>query len=227
MNVTQILRELEMQQLSDNEIPEALAMLESLRARLFIRLATPRGSTADTNGMRLLKVEAAAERVSLTPEYLYELIRQGRFPSVKIGKYVLVDPNDIPNWIEAHRNKIIDNQPYVAYASSHDRRRTQTDQKADGTYASRIRGPRRRSGKLDCKAGTERDRDTRTAGEINTTPGRTAQAVKTEPGNREVTHGISSRKEGSTGNMGGNVLGQRNETPCLRIVTGGTDRESE
>jgi len=126
-----------------DDIPEVLGLLEGLKARLYLRLAAPHGTAPESAGNQLIKVEQAAERISLTPEYLYDLIRRKRFPAVKIGKYVLVDPKDIAPWIDAHREKGLDKILSSMYSPPHDRRRAQKDPKTDGAYASRVCGPRR------------------------------------------------------------------------------------
>src|SRR2546430_678254 len=94
---------------------------------------------------RCVPVDEAAERLHLTPQYLYEMIRQRRFPSVRCGKPIRVRESDIPAWIEQHRQGAVDEAKYVTYNTKRDRGGTPAYQKADGAYASRLRGPRRRS----------------------------------------------------------------------------------
>lgn len=44
---------------------------------------------------RLLEVPAAARMLGVPATYLYQLIRQERFPAVKVGKYVRVRASDV------------------------------------------------------------------------------------------------------------------------------------
>ncbi|MGA2260822.1 MAG: helix-turn-helix domain-containing protein [Acidobacteriota bacterium] len=143
-----------------HEIPETLASLEALKAKLLYRLVEP-GDTAAKSEIpdKLLSVDEAAGRLSFKRQYLYDLIRRRQFPAVSHGRYVRVREADISAWIEAHHNKVVDGQTYATPTNRRCRVRASADPKEDGAYVSRIRGPRRRSVKLDCAPSSERDQD--------------------------------------------------------------------
>jgi excisionase family DNA binding protein len=71
-----------------------LAQLAALQAPLLARaLATGDHTAAAPGPERLLTVPEAAERLSIPPSYLYELIRLGRVEACKVGpKYVRLHP---------------------------------------------------------------------------------------------------------------------------------------
>jgi excisionase family DNA binding protein len=46
-----------------------------------------------------LSVREAAERTSLSPDYLWQLIRAGRLDAVHIGRRVLLTPLSLENFI--------------------------------------------------------------------------------------------------------------------------------
>lgn len=50
----------------------------------------------------LLTVEEAAERLRLSRGFLYQLIRRGEIPTVKIGKARRIRPADLERFITAH-----------------------------------------------------------------------------------------------------------------------------
>ncbi|MCL6443151.1 MAG: helix-turn-helix domain-containing protein [Alicyclobacillus sp.] len=49
---------------------------------------------------RLLTIKEAAQRLGVSDESLYVLARQGRFPIVRIGRSIRVDPEKLQAWIE-------------------------------------------------------------------------------------------------------------------------------
>jgi len=65
---------------------------------------------------RLMSVPDAAPRLGLTAPRLYELIRQGRFPSVEIGKYKRVRESDIQSFMKTGEPTAVDSKIYDPYS---------------------------------------------------------------------------------------------------------------
>jgi excisionase family DNA binding protein len=57
----------------------------------------------------LLNVEQIGERLQLPKSAVYELIRQGKLPAVRIGKHVRIEAGRLEQWIAEHRNGAVDN----------------------------------------------------------------------------------------------------------------------
>jgi excisionase family DNA binding protein len=82
-------------------VPELLADLVALGARLCARLTTP--ATPTTGGPpRLLTVQEVAGVLGVPPGYVYELTRTAALPSVRFGKYVRVAAAALETWM-THR----------------------------------------------------------------------------------------------------------------------------
>jgi len=180
-------------ELEPESIPVLMAELAALLNALAARWlsagipADPRAAGRDED--RLLTVPEAAGRLAFSPNYLYELIRQKQFPSVRAGKYVRVRERDISSWIDEHRVSAVDMPVYSTYNNDNDRRRTAAHPKKDGAYASRIRGPRRRRAELDCAPGAGRNGDPRAPGQAHPHPGRTQGSPSQAQETQEVAHG--------------------------------------
>src|SRR5438445_8619348 len=73
------------------DISALLARLAPTQARIAARLRMgAEKSVCDPDEDRLMDVPTAAGYLALKPQYLYGLIREGRFPAVRGGKYVRV-----------------------------------------------------------------------------------------------------------------------------------------
>ena len=105
-----------------NEIPTnailpLLAQIAAIQSALAVRLLA---STADRldNGehtvrgkqdaLHLITVVEAAKMLAFKPAYLYELIRQGKLPAIRQGKYIRISVADLQRWIQQHQNKPLD-----------------------------------------------------------------------------------------------------------------------
>ncbi len=85
-------------------------------------LATPRQGPD-----RLIAVPEAARRMDVTPAHLYDLIRQGRFPSVPVGnKYVRVRASDVDAFIEPGQISGIDGRVGQRHSAGRERPRPTT-----------------------------------------------------------------------------------------------------
>lgn len=56
-----------------------------------------------TDGKILLRVEEAADRLSISRAKLYRLIRQGELPALHIGGSTRIEARQLEAWIVAHR----------------------------------------------------------------------------------------------------------------------------
>jgi excisionase family DNA binding protein len=52
---------------------------------------------------RLLEVSAVAHRLSVSPEYVRDLIRDKKLPAIRLGRYWRVDPRDLEAFIDRQR----------------------------------------------------------------------------------------------------------------------------
>jgi excisionase family DNA binding protein len=70
------------------DCPELIGMLEQLKAYAWARMLHPKvSSSPDDDLMDMVQV---AKKLNIPPCRAYELARQGKIPTVKIGKYVRV-----------------------------------------------------------------------------------------------------------------------------------------
>lgn len=71
------------------EIPALVGILAAAHAEALARLmSAPSASVA--GNVELLTVQDAAERLTVKPSHVYDQIRRGELPSVRVGKYVRV-----------------------------------------------------------------------------------------------------------------------------------------
>lgn len=113
------------------DIPEALAKLEGLKAKLLCRLVEP-GDAATRPEVpdRLITVDEAAETLSFTKQFVYEMVRKGQLPSVRQGKYVRLRLADLSRWMDDHTERMLDKRIYHSYSTPHERKRTAGNKKA-------------------------------------------------------------------------------------------------
>ena len=118
------------------DIPDALGALETAKARLLSRLLEPTAARMEPDAEdRLISVERAAELTEFTKQYLYDLIRRGKLPAMRTGKYLRVRLSDLKAWIDKHTEKPLDRQVYRPYTSNHGPKRTTRNQKAARTHS--------------------------------------------------------------------------------------------
>ena len=53
--------------------------------------------------MRLIDIDAAAERLGVTPRFIRRLVAERRVPYLKVGKFVRFDPTELDAWLDQHR----------------------------------------------------------------------------------------------------------------------------
>jgi excisionase family DNA binding protein len=87
------------------EIPALVGALEQCKATLMVRLWSrcDREPTTLTD-TPLLSLPEVAARLGLPKGRAYELARQGRLPTIRIGKYVRVEERELQGWIAKQRS---------------------------------------------------------------------------------------------------------------------------
>lgn len=140
-----------------------LGELERLKAILWTRMVTVSCGTTSNQprvDAMLLTLPQVAKRLAISDGRAYELARQGKLPTVKVGKYVRVEPAALDTWIVQHRDGTLDLRLYTAYSiSHHDRKRPAKTPQAVGSNPSRPGRAARRHGEHRGPVGTRRDPD--------------------------------------------------------------------
>jgi excisionase family DNA binding protein len=123
-------------ELAPDEARALLGQLAVLQAPLLAKaLATPAAAAKDRTDTLLLVPEAAT-RLGIEASYLYELIRQGRVPAVRLGpKYVRLHPTVVAE-IQA---KGLDPALSQQYSRARERRRARGAAEANAADASGLR----------------------------------------------------------------------------------------
>jgi excisionase family DNA binding protein len=55
------------------------------------------------DGAKLISVAEAAQRLGISPLTMRAWVRQRRLPVVRLGRRVLLDPQEVEEYIDAHR----------------------------------------------------------------------------------------------------------------------------
>lgn len=72
---------------------------EALRLRALRPPGGPNGEAGGpTEAGRYLTIPEVADRLRLAPSYVYQLARRGDLPTLRMGKYVRVRPEDLREW---------------------------------------------------------------------------------------------------------------------------------
>ncbi len=155
--------------------PEAVAVIlpdvERLRARLWLRaqFVTAATATPQDGQEKLLTVEETAGRLGFAKGYVYEMIRLGRLPAIREGKYVRVRASTLTEWIRAREG--LDGGYTASIVSGRDGRGAQSPSGSDGRHPGRAGQQARRGPKHRRPVGTGRDGDPRTGGPAGKMPG--------------------------------------------------------
>lgn len=80
------------QSISTEDCPVLLGELERLKAMAWGKIVGSQASPAQSKASVLLTMAEAAARLSIPQSRAYELARQRKLPTVRIGKYVRVSP---------------------------------------------------------------------------------------------------------------------------------------
>jgi excisionase family DNA binding protein len=51
----------------------------------------------------LLQPSEAAALLSVRPSWIYEAVRAGRLPHIRIGRHIRFSRSDLERWVDAHR----------------------------------------------------------------------------------------------------------------------------
>jgi excisionase family DNA binding protein len=86
-------------------IPTLIGALERCKAELLAKLISTAAVAAPTysSDAELLSIPQVAQRLSVPTGRIYELARQGRLPTVRVGKYVRVQAHVLEAWIVQQR----------------------------------------------------------------------------------------------------------------------------
>ena len=148
---------------------KAAAVQSRIAARLFNEPEKPTSGQDD----RLIRADEAAKRLGYRVQYLYQLIRERRFPAHREGRKIRIAVGDLNAWIREHSQKPVDAGKYPTYSSRHDGKRAEIDPEVLGSYPGRLRGPRRRRSELDRPSGAWGDGDPGAAGSPGSANGKT------------------------------------------------------
>jgi excisionase family DNA binding protein len=165
-------------------VPPLLAQMAAAQCALAARLCAKPAEDANLalaeNGDRLITVDDAAEKLKLTKQYVYGLLKSGDIPSAKFGKYVRIRASDLNAWIEKHIENPIDSNIYRSYSKSYERNRTSKNSKNAWAH-SRVDGRKnRREIKHSGAMGTGRVTDIRTRREVDSTDRKDRDEPKAE-----------------------------------------------
>ena len=141
-----------------------VGLLERLKAHAWVQILGSHASQHDSPDVqepdRLLTIPQVAKRLAISEGRAYELARQGKLPTVKVGKYVRVEPAALDTWIVQHRDGTLDARLYTVYSSSqHDRKRPAKTPQAVGSDPGRPGRAPRGHGEHRGPVGTRRDPD--------------------------------------------------------------------
>ncbi len=86
-------------------LPAILTHLAAAQGAVAARLIMQQGtSTHSEPASPLLNADQIGERLQLVKSRVYELIRQGKLPALRIGKHVRMEPDRLEQWISEHRD---------------------------------------------------------------------------------------------------------------------------
>ena len=141
-----------------------LGMLERLKAKVWLQILESHRAPDDRAGELevepLLTIPVVAKRLAISEGRAYELARQGKLPTLKVGKYVRVEPAALDAWIAQHRDGPLDTKLYTVYGSpKHDRKRATKTAQAVGPDPGRPGRAARRHDEHRGPMGTRRSPD--------------------------------------------------------------------
>ena len=61
---------------------------------------------AERSGRPPVDLAGAADYLGTTPRHVRRLVTERRIPYVKIGRFTRLDPDDLDEWISAHRIEV-------------------------------------------------------------------------------------------------------------------------
>jgi excisionase family DNA binding protein len=163
-------------QVPPEEIPAMMAQLAAIQSALAVRLHESTNSLSESAPTsepdRAITVEEAADRLTFTAQYVYELIKRGQLPAIRTGKYVRIRECDLSAWMTTHIENPLDNKLYKWYSSNHERTRLRKHPKEVGTNTGSAGPPNRRVIEHRGAVGAGRVEDIRTHIAVRSTDSR-------------------------------------------------------
>src|SRR6266702_4482906 len=84
------------------------AKAASLQSKIAARLLEEPEQPMSEQGDWLIKADEAAKRLGYRVQYLYQLIRERRFPAHREGRKIRIAVGDLNAWIREHSQKPVD-----------------------------------------------------------------------------------------------------------------------
>lgn len=113
-NIQDLIDKLTAAEISREDIPAMIAALAAIQVSLASRLLEP--TRAETQEVKkLFSVPQVALMIGTPKAYIYDLVRKGEIPFVKIGKYIRVKEDDLKIFIEKNYKKTLDKGLYDTY----------------------------------------------------------------------------------------------------------------
>jgi excisionase family DNA binding protein len=113
-------------------LPPVIAKLQSLTMELLLRFLdeTLRTMTAPlSTSLELLTGEEAARMMKVPKSHVYELVRTGRLPHVRVGKYVRIPVAALRDWLAASAEDV-DSLAHAGHTRAPRRRQAPTGRRA-------------------------------------------------------------------------------------------------
>ena len=135
----------QIQQAALGELPALIGKLEQAKALALFRLSCAPLQTAaasSNGGNAFLNVEEVHQLLNVPVSYVYDLARQHKLPSVKVGKYLRFQREAILHWVEERVDRL---STVLITSPQHDEARGQGLAKAVRRQSGAIRQPRRRA----------------------------------------------------------------------------------
>jgi excisionase family DNA binding protein len=119
------------------DLPALLAELERLRADLWARLMAASQTPPRADDAPLLDVDEASAVLNIPKSYVYDLARQGKIPSVKVGKYLRFRRHEL--------RAMLDTPVSTVYSPVNGRRSAEAATDATEAHPASARGKGRRA----------------------------------------------------------------------------------
>jgi len=145
-------------QAEPQDLPALLAELEHLKAELWGRLMAMSQAPPPAEDAPLLDVDEASAVLNIPKSYVYDLARQGKIPSIKVGKYLRFQRRALMAMLDAPVSTV--------YSQRNGRSGAQAATGATGTHAASARGKGRRPLEHRGAVGARRGADSRVNGAV-------------------------------------------------------------
>jgi len=127
------------------ELPAIVGALAQAQAVALALLMAQTRELLEPDNVGLLTMQQVAERLGVPEENARELGRRGILPTVHVGKYVRVQPEDLQDYIDLRRGPV-QRSPSATYDRRRDGARQAQNPDGTGLVAGRTRGTRRAHG---------------------------------------------------------------------------------